>query len=188
MQHISATVTRGPHSLARSPEVHACLWAETLEKVSQGHAHLIPWLELSKTPPTNLKILPLATIPHKSRCFCAILDLSFQLCLRGLCLPSVNSATRPQASAHAMQQLGSILPRLIAAMAAAAPDNGPIFFTKWDIKDGFWCLVVHPDNAWNFCYVLPSKPGEEPMIVVPLCLQMGWCKSPAFFCSASETA
>ncbi len=25
------------------------------------------------------------------------------------------------------------------------------------------------------------------MIVVPMCLQMGWCESPAFFCSALET-
>jgi len=188
MQHLSAAVARGPHPSARSPDARACLRAETLEKVSQGHARLIPWSELSKNPPPNLKISPLAAVPHKSRRFRAILDLSFQLCLGGLHLPSVNSATRPQASAHAMRQLGSVLPWLIAAMAAAAPDNGPIFFAKWDIKDGFWHLVVHPDDAWNFCYVLPSEPGEEPMIVVPLCLQMGWCKSPAFFCSASETA
>jgi len=87
-----------------------------------------------------------------------------------------------------MHELGSVLPWLIAAMASAAPKNGPIFFAKWDIKDGFWHLVIHPNDAWNFCYVLPGEPGEEPMIVIPMCLQMGWCKSPAFFCSASETA
>jgi len=188
MLHLEAAVARGPHPSARSPEARSCLRQETLDKVRQGHARLIPWAELAKNPPVNLKISPLAAVPHKSRRFRAILDLSFQLCLGGLCLPSVNSATRPQASAQAMQQLGSVLPRIIAAMASAAPENGPIFFAKWDIKDGFWCLVVHPDDAWNFCYVLPGEPGEEPMIVVPLCLQMGWCESPAFFCSASETA
>jgi len=159
-----------------------------MEKVTQGYAHLIPWAKLACNPPANLKISPLAAVPHKSRKFQAILDLSFQLHLNGLQLPSINSATKPHACAKAMQQLGQVLPRLIAAIANAAPDNGPIFFAKWDIKDRFWQLVVSETDAWNFCYVLPSEPDEEPLIVVPTCLQMGWCKSPAFFCSASETA
>ena len=32
----------------------------------------------------------------------------------------------------------------------------PFIFTKLDITDGFWRLVVSHLQAWNFCYVLPA--------------------------------
>jgi len=41
----------------------------------------------------------------------------------------------------------------------------------------------------RFAYVLPWLKETNPIqIVVPTCLQMGWCKSPPLFCTASETA
>eukprot|EP00957_Ditylum_brightwellii_P183822 14001927-Ditylum_brightwellii.AAC.1 len=69
--------------------------------------------------------------------------------------------------------------------------NDPFAFAKLDIKNGFWLLVVHPDGVWNFCYVLPQAsavPEDDIFLVVPTTLQMGWCKSPLFFCTVSETA
>ena len=66
-----------------------------------------------------------------------------------------------------------------------------IVFAKLDIKDGFWRLAVSDDDAWNFCHVLPSMNPTMSMddidIVVPNCLQMGWCESPPLFCSSPET-
>ena len=66
-------------------------------------------------------------------------------------------------------------------------------FSKLDIKDGFWHMVVSEEDAWNFCYVLPPADGKQPNLddielVVPKSLQMGWCKLPPFFCTASEMA
>ena len=53
-------------------------------------------------------------------------------------------------------------------------------------------MAVCDEDAWNFCYVLPSQHDnidvDEIEIVVPNALQMGWCESPPFFCAASETA
>jgi len=53
-------------------------------------------------------------------------------------------------------------------------------------------MRVSSEDAWNFCYVLPKTDPDttldETEIVVPNCLQMGWCESPPFFCAASETA
>jgi len=164
------------------------LQTEALEKVEQGFTHLVTWDSIKDNPPTNLKISPFAAVPHKSRRYRAILDLSFQIRLGGLKLPSVNANTKPQAHRAAMRQLGWVLPRLIWAMATAAPEHGPLFFAKWDIKDGFWRLVVSPEDAWHFCYVLPANNDEPIQLVVPTSLQMGWCESPAFFCTASETA
>ena len=76
-------------------------------------------------------------------------------------------------------------------MAANYNHNAPFTFCKLDIKDGFWRMAVSNDNAWHFCYVLPSlKPTTlaETEIVVPNSLQMGWCESPPFFCASTETA
>ena len=50
-------------------------------------------------------------------------------------------------------------------------------------------MVVAPDDKWNFAYVLPKLDPHEPMqLVIPSCLQMGWCDSASYFCAASETS
>jgi hypothetical protein len=40
-------------------------------------------------------------------------------------------------------------------------------FAVWDISDGFWRVCVDPAQAWSFCLVYPTKPGEPIMIAVP---------------------
>jgi len=69
-----------------------------------------------------------------------------------------------------------------------APSERPIYFSKYDISDGFWRMVVEPGQEWNFAYVLPQAPGKPTTLVVPSAIQMGWKESPAYFCGASETA
>ncbi len=159
-----------------------------LEKVKQGYACLVEWDDIKDNPPPHLKISTVAAIPHKSRMYCTILDLSYQLLVAGIPLPRVNAATTKLAPAQSMKELGNVLPRLIATVAEATPTTDHIFFAKWDIKDGFWRMVVSKNEAWNFCYVLPARPNEKIMIVCPDSLPMGWCESPPLFGSASETA
>jgi hypothetical protein len=128
-------------------------------------------------------------IPHKSCKYCAILDLSFQLRLAGLLCPSVNEATKHLAPVEAMDQLGSVLPHLIEAMAQSTEALGPILFTKLDIKDGYWRMVIPAEESWNFAYMLPPRVGDTDIhLVVPSALQMWWSESPPFFCMASEMA
>lgn len=117
-----------------------------------------------------------------------ILDLSFNLRAHGRLYPSVNESTTGKANPRAMGKLGTVIPRLIQALAKSI-ENQPVHFAKFDIKDGFWRMVVERGAEWNFCYVLPKLDNTEPTrIVVPQALQMGWVESPPFFCSASETA
>ena len=59
---------------------------------------------------------------------------------------------------------------------------------KWDVKDGFWQMCSKAGEEWNFTYVLPHSEGEPMQLIVPMSLQMGWVKSPPYFCAASETA
>jgi len=89
----------------------------------------------------------------------------------------------------AMEQMGQALWRLVATIGKTNQHNGPIVFAKWDIKDGFWRLVVSEEDAWHFAYILPQLHEDDPIqLMIPTCLQMGWCESPPLFCTASETA
>ena len=53
-------------------------------------------------------------------------------------------------------------------------------------------MAVPDEDAWNFCYMLPSlQPKislDDVEILVPNSLQIGWCESPPFFCLGYETA
>jgi len=110
LDHLQAAIHRGNHPSALMPDARDCLRAEALEKVQTGLAKLVNWTNIQACPPPNLKISPLAAVPHKSWQFRAILDLSFQLRMGGIRLPSVNAATRKQAHQASMHQLGKVLP------------------------------------------------------------------------------
>jgi len=181
-------VTRGPHSSARSPEAIAHFKAEAAEKVRTNQARLVLWDSINNNPPKELKISPIAAIPHKSKDFRSILDLSFRLRLKnGGVRTSVNDTTEKTAPAGAIDQIGECLSRIIHAFAEA-DDAAKIFMAKWDIKDGFWRMDCAAGEEWNFAYVLPQEEGEPITLVVPTSLQMGWVESPPYFCAATETS
>ena len=188
-QQMEIAIERGPHVSALVPDAMAQLDSEVAEKVSNGQARVVNWNDIRHDPPPQLKISPIAMVPHKSRPYRAILDLSFPVKLKPSGeVPSVNTTTVKTAPKGAIDQIGHVLPRIIHAFAAAE-ENDKIFMAKWDIKDGFWRLDCEVGEEWNFAYVLPSSVGTNDLkLVVPTSLQMGWIESPPYFCTASETA
>jgi hypothetical protein len=126
-------------------------------------------------------------VPHKSRKFRTILDLSFAIRLQdGTYVPSVNESSKKLAPQGAIDQMGHSLSRMIHAFASTVPDE-KVFMAKWDIKDGFWRLDCKEGEEWNFPYVLPEHGCKSTKLVIPCSLQMGWIESPPYFCTASET-
>ena len=187
MEEIHAAVERGNHVSARSPEAIAAYQDEISEKIKKGHARVVLWDDIKHNPPQQLKVSPLAMVPHKSRLFRAILDLSFSLRLSTHQIQSVNELTQKQSLEGVLDQLGTVLPRIITALAQTADDE-VVFFAKFDIKDGFWRLVCEEGAEYNFAYVMPQKEGEPTKLVIPTSLQMGWTESPPCFDTATETA
>ncbi len=187
---LEAALVKGAHPSAIVPEAATQLRAESLEKAEQGFCKLVNWDDIKNDPPPNLKISPIAAVPHKTRGFRMILDLSYGVTIDNERKPSVNEATDSSiAPAHSMAELGSVLPRIIYAVGTAPESKGPILFSKLDIDNAYWRMVVPDDDTWNFAYVLPKASPQEPtVLVIPASLQMGWTDSPAFFCAASETA
>ena len=133
---IETAVKRGPHVSALVPEAMEQLLSETLEKEKKGQCRIVEYEDLKRTGlPPQLKISPIAMIPHKSRQFRAILDLSFRVKLQdGSYIPSVNETTTLEAPAGAIDQMGHALHHVIHAFAEA-DERAKIFMAKFDIKD-----------------------------------------------------
>ncbi len=161
---------RGPHRSAMSADAITHFGAEVSEKVKIGQAKLLAWESIKDNPPSELKISPIVAIPHKSKQFRSILDLSFHLQLKqGGILPSVNATTIKTAPRGAIDQLGHSLTHIIHAFAETK-EEACIFMAKWDIKDWFWRLDAEDGAEWNFAYVLPQEPGKPIYLVVPTSL------------------
>jgi hypothetical protein len=133
-------VERGPHVSAISAEAVELFKQEAHEKVAMGQATIVEWDAIKDNPPPQMKVSPIAAIPHKSKAFRSILDLPFSLRLTdGTKLPAVNNSMTKTAPSGAINQIGHSLQRVIHAFAEA-DKNDKIFMAKWDIKDGFWQL------------------------------------------------
>jgi hypothetical protein len=185
---MEGAITRGPHLSALDPAAAAQHLAEVNKKAERGQAKVVLWDDIKDNPPTQLKISPLAMIPHKSCAFRAILDLLFNLRLKSQnAAQSVNDTTTLLGPATATAQFGQSLSRIVHAIAEVEDDE-KIFMAKYDIKDGFWRLQCTPGDKWNFAYVLPQDSSAPIQLVVPNSLQMGWVESPTYFCAASEMA
>jgi hypothetical protein len=181
-------VARGPLQSSRLQDALAHFAKESVAKVAAGQATLVLWDDIKDDPPPQLKVLPIAAIPHKSKAFWSILDLSFHLRLKnGGFLDSVNDSMVKMAPKGALDQLGHALCRIIHAFAEA-DKNAKIVMAKWDIKDGFWRMDCEAGEEYNFAYVLPQEEEKPITLVVPTSLQMGWVKSPPYICTATKTA
>jgi hypothetical protein len=190
LEQLEAAIRNGAHASANVPEAAEACKKEALEQVKEGLCRLVNWDDIKHNFPKNLKISPLAAVAHKSRVYRMILSLSFQLLVNGNKLDSVNdSSNKSLAHQESMYKLGNVIPRIIWTMALSKDKTTPFMFTKVDLKYGYWRMAVNADDAWNFLYVLPGAGPTDPIqLVIPDALQMGWSKSPPFFCAATETA
>ena len=66
---MQAAVDRGNHVSAKAEGAWQQLRKEALEKVARGQARLVEWDAIKASPPPELKVSPLAAVPHKSRSF-----------------------------------------------------------------------------------------------------------------------
>ena len=73
-----------------------------------------------------------------------------------------------------MYEIGNTIPQIIWNNMAKAPDTGvPIFFSKIDLKDDYWGMVVNESDTWKFSYVLiPLNPGDDIKLIISDALQI----------------
>jgi hypothetical protein len=94
LNEIQAAINHGPHKSALEPDAIAHFEEEVKDKVAKGQACMVLWDNIKHNHPRQLKVLSVAAIPHKSRAYRAILDLSFALYLEdGGVIELVNNTT-----------------------------------------------------------------------------------------------
>ena len=99
---------------------------------------------------------------------------------------NVNQNTVQRTPPEAMQ-FGGALPRILYGIRHADPRHGPVYLSKYDIKDGFYRIFLRAQDAPALAVSLPAYDGEEPLVAIPLVSTMGWCESPPTFSSSTET-
>ena len=78
-EELTLAVQKGPHPSAKTQKAILACRKEALERVRDNCCRLVKWSTLLRQLPQNLKISPIAAIPHKSRDYRMILDLSYKL-------------------------------------------------------------------------------------------------------------
>ena len=77
---IHAAINRGPHKSAIEPDAIAnFVEKEVDDKVVKGQVRAVLWDDIKDNHPEQLQVSSVAAIPHKSRAYRSILDLSFVL-------------------------------------------------------------------------------------------------------------
>ena len=119
LAELEAAIEVGPHVSAMVPEAMQQLQEEVTSKVANGQVKVFLWDDLKKTMPPKLKISRIAMIPHKSKPFRAILDLSFPIQFQDGTIAPVNETTTKTAPRGSMDQMGQTLQRLRSGGAQA---------------------------------------------------------------------
>jgi len=192
MTTCDAAVERGPHPTALTAEAIELFHDDISYQEKAGFCQVFLWDELRRLQPKNLKISPVAVVPQVGRRGRIILDLSFPVYqevdgIMTIIQSSVNDTTEIKAPTIPVKEIGKVLHRLLHFMKMTRAGKW-ILFSKLDISDGFWRLVVRKEDSFNFAFVLPQLPGQPTRIVVPSAVQMGWVESPSYFCAVTETA
>jgi hypothetical protein len=189
---IEAAVEHGPHPTARTPKLIALFVKDIEYQIKAGFCRVFPWEELKRCLPANLKISPVAVVPQVGRRGLTVFNLLFSVYqkINGVVTvmqESVNESTVLKAPSEAVKEIEKVFPCLLQYMRDM-PEGLHILFSKLDISDKFWRLVVQEADSYNFAYVLPQQDGEPIQIVVLSAVQMGWVESPPLFCAVAELA
>ena len=171
---LKTAIKRGPH---RSCLHHIdFLEEEFIDMIKKEQWIVLPF-KVAKSLP-GLRLSPPGVVPQRGRRPRWICDYSWS---------GINQATLPLAPSDSMQ-FGHALDRYLREIILSDPALGPVYMLKLDISDGFYRVNLAPGDIPKLGVVFPSRPGNEPLVALPLVLPMGWKNSPPFFSAATETA
>lgn len=174
LHRLDAAVTRGSHKSAHQDREFVL--EEMMDFCRQGYWMVVPYAAVRHW--TNLRLSPIGAVPQRDRRPRLIVDYSFS---------DVNGETVQLAPPEAMQ-FGRALHRVLKRIVEADGRYGPVYLAKIDIADGFYRVWLQSRDIIKLGVVLPTSPGQPPLIAFPLTLPMGWVESPPYFTVLTETA
>ena len=172
-ERIDDALKRGPHqSSHRGIEFLQEEYADMMGKEQWTVLHV----SLVKDIP-GIQLSPLGLVPHQNRRDRMISDYSFF---------GVNDDTVPPAPSEAMK-FGQTLKRLLQRIHRANDVFGPVHMSKINLSDGFYRLWLRLEDTLKLVVLFLSRPGEAPLVRIPLTNPMGWRLSPPNFSACTET-
>lgn len=172
-KELDRCIERGCHLSAN--EHRDFLREEMAEFIENRFWMVLPYAQARNLP--NLMLSPAAVKEERDRKPRLLCDHSWN---------PVNETTIEHAPPEAMQ-FGGALPRILKQVRHANRRFGPVHLAKHDIKDGFYRLFLRARDCPRLAIILPTYPGEEPLVAVPMACTMGWTQSPPTFSTMSET-
>eukprot|EP00536_Pseudo-nitzschia_multiseries_P018007 jgi/Psemu1/53700/gm1.53700_g len=156
---LAGALARGPHQSSR--QGIAFLREEYADMMDKQQWTVLPASLILNLP--NLRLSPLGLVPQRGRRPRMISDYTYS---------EVNQDTIPLAPAEAMQ-FGRTLPRLLHKLHHANNRFGPVYMSKIDLADGFYRVRLHPEDTMNLGVLFLARPGEPPLVGIPLTNPMG---------------
>jgi hypothetical protein len=164
---------RGPHQSALQNVPF--LRKEYVDMIHKGQWMLLLASLVLDEP--NLRLSPLGVVPQRDRRPQTISDYTYFW---------VNEDTVAVTPAECMQ-FGRAHWRILKHIKHSNPNMGPVYMSKIDIADGFYCIWVRAADVPKLGVLFPSRPGDVPLVGFPLALPMGWKESPKIVTAATET-
>jgi hypothetical protein len=172
LAQLDAAAARGPHK--GTAEHIEFMRDEFQDMVNAGQWLVLPYSAVRELP--GLRLSPTGVVPQRDRRPRPIVDYSFS---------GVNDAT--VSCAPDSIQFGAALYRFLQRLQRADTRQGVIRLAKTDISDAFMRVWLDLATIPSMGALLPTYPGEEPMVAFPMILPMGWVDSPNYLCAITET-
>jgi hypothetical protein len=169
---LDAAVLRGAHR--STAHCRDFLREEFADMMEAGQWLVVPYYAIRHL--LGLRLSPTGVVPQANRRDRLIVDYSFSF---------VNQET--ERLAPDSLQFGFALYRILRLLQQADTRNGPIYLAKIDVTDAFMRVAILAAHIPSLGALLPSYPGEVPLVAFPLILPMGWIESPQYLCAVSET-
>ena len=125
----------------------------------------------------GLRLSPLGLVPQRNRRNRMISDYSSF---------GINDDTLHLAPLDVIQ-FGRTLTRLLAKIHRANDRFRPVHMSKIDLADSLYQLWLQPEDTFWLAVLFPSRPGEPPLVGIPLTNFMGWSSSSPNFCACTDT-
>jgi hypothetical protein len=167
-----AAIRRGPHK--GTTEHIDFMRSEFFDMANAGQWLILPYSAIRHLP--NLRLSPTGVVPQRDRRPRPIVDYTFS---------EINGGTLSVAPDAI--QFGSALFRFLQKLERADTRRGTIKLAKTDISDAFMRVWISLQTIPCLGAILPTYPGEEPLVAFPMILPMGWVDSPNYLCAVTET-
>jgi hypothetical protein len=171
-KELDSAVRRGAHR--STLEFRDFLRDEFADMIEAGQWLALPYSVVRHLP--NLRISPTGVVPQRDRRPRIIVDYSFYKVNQSMLSVAPDS-----------MQFGHAFLRLLQLLNRADTRRGTIYISKTDIADAFMRVWIQVPSIPILGAILPSHPGEEPLVAFPMILPMGWTESPQYLCAVSET-